>query len=67
VVAVEVKRADRWDRAWEKPLRSLQNNPGLKIDPLIVVYCGARSYRFDDLTVWPLAEFITALFKGEIY
>lgn len=67
VVAVEVKRADKWDRAWEKPLRSLKGNPGLKIDRLIGVYCGARSYRFDDLTVWPLGEFVAALFNGEIY
>lgn len=67
VVALEVKRADKWDRSWEKPLRSLKDNSGLKIDLLIGVYCGSRSYRFDDLTVWPLEEFVRALFSGEIF
>jgi predicted AAA+ superfamily ATPase len=67
VVAVEVKRADKWNRVWEKPLRSLQENPGLKIDRLIGVYCGSRSYQFDNLTVWPLGEFVKALFSGDIF
>jgi len=31
VVAIEVKRAERWDRAWEKPLRSLSGSSGLKV------------------------------------
>ena len=67
VVAVEVKRADKWDRTWEKPLRSLKDNPGLKIDRLIGVYGGSRAYQFDDLTVSPLVEFVKALFSGEIF
>jgi uncharacterized protein len=67
VVAVEVKRADKWNRTWEKPLKSLKDNPGLKIDRLIGVYCGSRSYQFDDLSVWSLEEFTRALFAGEIY
>jgi predicted AAA+ superfamily ATPase len=67
VVAVEVKRAERWERVWEKHLRSLIENPGLTIDRLIGVYCGSRIYEFDNLTVFPLEDFVTALFAGEIF
>ena len=67
VVAVEVKRAERWDRAWEKPLRSTTRGPGLKIDRLIGIYCGSRTYQFDDITVFPVEDFISALFAGGIF
>jgi predicted AAA+ superfamily ATPase len=66
-VAVEVKRSDKWDRTWEKPLRSLLNTPSLKIDRLIGVYCGSRRYQFDVLTILPLEEFVKALHAGEIF
>jgi predicted AAA+ superfamily ATPase len=66
-VAVEVKRSDKWDRTWEKPLRSLLNTPSLKIDRLIGVYCGSRRYQFDVLTILPLEEFVQALHAGEIF
>ena len=32
VVAIEVKRAERWDRSWEKPLRSLSESSGVKVE-----------------------------------
>lgn len=67
VVAIEVKRAEHWDRAWEKPLRSITSGPGLKIDRLIGIYCGSRTYQFDDITVFPEQDFVTALFDGEIF
>ncbi len=67
VVAIEVKRAERWDRAWDKPLRSLAETSGVKTDRLIGVYCGTRSYRFGDVQVMPLADFVRALFSGEIF
>jgi predicted AAA+ superfamily ATPase len=67
VVVIEVKRAERWDRAWEKPMRSLANVVGVKVDRMIGVYCGARSYRFDDVSVWPVNQFVRALFAGEIF
>ena len=67
VVAVEVKRAESWDRSWEKPLRAITSGPELKIDRLIGIYCGSRTYQFDNITVMPIADFITALFAGEIF
>ena len=67
VIAVEVKRAERWDRAWEKPMRSLADNAGVTVECMFGVYCGSRSYQFDNLTVLSFADFIKALFAGEVF
>jgi hypothetical protein len=67
VIAVEVKRAERWDRAWEKPMRSLADNAGVNVERMFGVYCGVRSYQFDNVTVLPFADFIKALFAGEVF
>jgi len=67
VIAVEVKRAERWDRAWEKPMRSLADNAGVTVERMFGVYCGSRSYQFDNLTVLSFADFIKALFAGEVF
>ena len=67
LVAIEVKRAERWDRTWDKALRSLAENSGIQVDRLIGVYCGSRSYRFDKVEVWPYGDFVKALFAGEIF
>jgi predicted AAA+ superfamily ATPase len=67
VVAVEVKRAERWDRAWEKPMRSLADSSGVTVERMFGVYCGSRSYQFDKITVLPFADFTKALFSGEIF
>jgi len=66
VAAIEVKRAERWNWSWEKPLRSLAQSSGVKVDRIVGVYCGSRYYFVDDLQVWPHAEFVKALHAGEI-
>jgi hypothetical protein len=67
VVAIEVKRAERWDRSWEKPLRSLSESSGVQVERMIGIYCGPRSYYIDDLQVWPVGEFVKALYAGEVF
>jgi len=67
VVVIEIKRAERWDRAWNKPMRNLADTSGVKVDRMMGVYCGSRSYRFDDIEVWPVEDFLKALFSGEIF
>ena len=62
VVAIEVKRAERWDRAWDKPMRALTVTSGIKVERMIGVYCGARHYQFDNITILPMAEFVKSLF-----
>ncbi len=67
VVAIEVKRAESWDRTWEKSMRSLAGTTGVKVDRMIGVYCGSRTYLFEDLQVLPLAHFVKALYSGEVF
>jgi hypothetical protein len=67
VVAIEVKRAERWDRAWEKPMQALAAADGVKVDGMIGVYCGSRAYRFGGVQVWPFMDFVKALYTGEVF
>lgn len=67
IVAVEVKRSEAWRREWEAPMRSLAAQQGVIVEKMIAVYTGSRSYRFDDLDVWPVERFIHALHDGEVF
>ena len=57
----------RWDRAWGKPMLEMAAAGGVRVDRMIGVYCGARSYRFGDIQVLSVKDFITALFSGEVF
>ncbi|MFO7710081.1 MAG: AAA family ATPase [Desulfobacterales bacterium] len=67
VAAIEVKRAERWDRSWEKPLRSLSESCGVKVERMIGIYCGSHTYHFGALQVLPVGEFVKALHAGEVF
>ena len=67
VIAIEVKRSEKWDRTWEKPMRSLSESHRVIVDGMFGVYCGTRTYRFDGITILPVFAFIQALFEGEIF
>ena len=67
LAAVEVKSAERWDRAWDKPMRALAETSGIKVERLIGVYCGPRAYQFDNIKILPMAEFVKVLFAGGIF
>jgi len=67
IVALEVKRAERWDRTWEKPMRALASTSRVKVERMIGVYCGERRYRFGNIQVWPVKDFIQALYAGEVF
>ena len=40
LVAIEVKRAEKWNRGWESGPRDLASQAGVKVDRLIAVYTG---------------------------
>jgi predicted AAA+ superfamily ATPase len=67
VVAIEVKRGEKWDEAWGKPMRALGESSGVQVERMIGVYCGSRTYQFDNVQVWPVAEFVKALFAGDVF
>ncbi len=67
VVCIEVKLAEKWDRKWEGPMRSLSKESKVKVDKIIGIYCGNRSYRFKDCDVMTLELFLTSLHEGRIF
>lgn len=67
VVAIEVKRAEKWSREFEGSLRSLLDLAGLTVDRLVGVYGGERRYQFDRVDVMPAVDFFGALHRGEIF
>jgi len=67
IAAIEVKRSEKWDRSWEKPMRSLAINNGVTVDRMIGVYCGTKRYQFENVTVMPVREFIADLYNGKIF
>lgn len=67
IVTIEVKRSIKWDRSWEKPMKSLAENNGVTVDRMIGVYCGAKRYQFENVTVIPFREFIFDLYNGNIF
>jgi hypothetical protein len=48
-------------------MRNLSTNDGVTVDRMIGVYCGAKSYQFDNVTVMPVRDFIGALCDGGIF
>jgi predicted AAA+ superfamily ATPase len=67
VVCLEVKLAEKWDRRWEKPMRSLNKHKGIHIDRMIGVYTGTRTYHNDGVDVLPLKEFLDQLHNGKVF
>ena len=67
VVAIEVKLTRKWDRSWEKPLRDLSSQKGLKVDRCFGVYTGERTYAFESLHVLPVDAFLKALHEGKVF
>ena len=67
VVGLELKRSERWDRTWERPLRSLASTTGAVVDRMIGVYTGPRTYCYDGLDVLPVAHFLDQLHQGKVF
>ena len=67
VVAIECKRAERWDVSWNKGMLALAAATGVHADRLFGVYCGSRAYQFNNVRVLPVADFVKALFAGEVF
>jgi hypothetical protein len=40
---------------------------GVKVDRMIGIYCGSRPYHFEDVHVFPVGDFVKALFSGEVF
>lgn len=67
LVCIEVKMAERWDRKWEKPIRSLAEDGKVKVEKMFGIYTGKQSYDFNGLKVLPAEQFLKQLYAGEVF
>ncbi|MHB1325891.1 MAG: ATP-binding protein [Thermoleophilia bacterium] len=67
IICAEVKLADKWDRKWEKPMRSLADQGKVKVEKMFGVYTGKRSYTYEGLEVLPVTRFLERLYAGKIF
>lgn len=67
IVCIEVKLAEKWNRSWERPMRSLHGNDKIKVDRMIGIYTGQRTYHFNGLDVLPVEVFLKKLYQGDIF
>jgi predicted AAA+ superfamily ATPase len=67
IVCIEVKHSKKWDRKWEKPMRSLAADSKVKVEKMFGIYRGADRYYFDGIEVLPVNTFMEMLNNGEIF
>jgi uncharacterized protein len=67
IVCLEVKMAEKWDRKWERPMRSLSISDRIHVDKMIGIYMGKRAYHFDGIDVLPLKDFLKRLHQGDVF
>ena len=67
VVCIEVKLADKWDRRWEQPMRSMKAAHGIVVDRMFGLYTGSRELVYDDVEVLPVERFFQRLHAGDVF
>lgn len=67
VVCIEVKTAHRWDRRWERSMRSLSTAKHIQVERMLGVYGGTRKYHFEGVDVLPIGEFLRELHQGNVF
>lgn len=67
VVCIEVKHSERWQSAWESPMRSLAQGGGIRVEKMFGVYRGSRAYQAGGVDIMPVGDFLKALHDGEVF
>jgi len=67
IVCIEVKMAEKWDRRWERPMRSLYDHHGIHVDKMIGIYTGKREYHFEGIDVLPVKYFLSRLHQSDFF
>ncbi|MBP1732822.1 MAG: hypothetical protein H6Q55_3251 [Deltaproteobacteria bacterium] len=67
VICIEVKLAERWDRRWEQPMRSLKEGTSIRMEKMFGVYTGKKTYHFDGVEVLPVEDFFKRLHLGDVF
>ena len=67
IICIEVKLSEKWDRKWEKPMRSLHKSDKINVEKMIGIYTGSKSYNFSGVEVWPITDFLQRLHDGYVF
>jgi len=67
IVCLEVKLAAKWDRRWERPMRSLSESDRIHVDRMFGIYTGKRTYHFEEVDVLPIEVFLERLHQGHVF
>lgn len=67
VVCIEVKHAVQWKRQWERAMRDMAASGDIEVERQIGVYRGTRHYRFGEVEVLPVADFLRELHAGGVF
>lgn len=67
ILCLEVKLSPRWDRTWNRALEEMREQKGIRVDRSIGIYTGERRYKFGNVEVYPVEDFLTELHKGNIF
>lgn len=67
IICIEVKLASKWNRKWEYPMRSLDQQDNIHVDRMIGIYMGNRTYHFDGVDIYPATVFLEKLHNQEIF
>jgi len=67
VVCIEVKLSDKWQRKWEKSIKSFAESKKINVKKMVGIYTGKEQYNFDGFQVLPVETFLQKLHAGEIF
>jgi len=67
IICLEVKLAEKWDRRWERPMRSLSESNRIHVDKMFGIYTGKIAYHFDGIDVLPIGSFLEKLHQGDVF
>jgi len=67
IVCIEVKSAEKWQRKWEKTMRSLAKNDRIHVDKMFGIYTDNRTYHYDGINVLPVTDFLKRLHEGDVF
>ena len=59
--------AEKWDRKWERPMRSLYAHDSIHVDKMIGIYMGKRVYHFEGIDILPVEDFLSRLHQGDFF
>lgn len=67
ILCIEVKLSPRWDRVWNRALEEMREQKGIRVHRLIGIYTGERRYKFGNVDVYPVNDFLSDLHRGNIF